>query len=107
MVSEDVKSKKVRRQYDEDSKKEAVKLSQEKGCKIAAKDLGIAEPTLSQWRKKYLNPKTPPSSKDPSYDEILRENRKLKKEMGYLKDINEVLKKSTAIFSSNLLREKK
>lgn len=107
MKPSDTKSKKLRRQYDEDFKKEAVRLSKENGVKSTAQDLGICEPTLSKWRKKYLDPKSSPSETAPSYEDLLKENQKLKKEMGYLEDINEVLKKSTAIFSKDHLRGKK
>lgn len=107
MKPSDAKSKKLRRRYDEDFKKEAVRLSKEKGLKTTAQDLGICEPTLSRWRKRYLDPKSSPSDTAPSYDELLKENQRLKKEMGYFEDINEVLKKSTAIFSKDHLRGKK
>ncbi|MCK5015212.1 MAG: transposase [Candidatus Omnitrophica bacterium] len=107
MKSSNGKSKKNRRQYTDEFKKEAVRLSEENGCKATAADLGIAEPTLSKWRKIYLDPKSSPSSNEPTYADLLKENRRLKKEMGYLKDINEVLKKSTAIFSNDHLRGKK
>jgi len=38
-----------------------------------------------------------------SYDQLEREVGRLQKENGYLKEINKVLKKSTAIFSSDHL----
>ena len=107
MSKPDSKNKKTRRQYGEDFKKEAVRLSKEKGVKAAAQDLGICEPTLSKWRKKYLDPMSSPSEDGPTYEELEREVKKLRKEMGYLKDINEVLKKSTAIFSNDHIRGKK
>ena len=37
----------------------------------------------------------------PSYQELEAEIRRLKKELGYVAEINKVLKKSTAIFSSS------
>lgn len=107
MSKPDSKNKQTRRQYDEEFKKEAVRLSKENGVKSTAQDLGICEPTLSKWRKKYLDPKSSPSEESPTYEDLFKENQKLKKEMGYLKDINEVLKKSTAIFSNDHLRGKK
>ena len=107
MGTQNNKNKKDRRQYSEEFKKEAVRLSDEKGTKAAAEELGIAQPTLSKWRKIYLDLKSPSNSEDPSYQELLKENKKLKKEMEYLKDINKVLKKSTAIFSKDHLGGKK
>lgn len=103
---EDNKSKKAkhkskRRIYSDEFKLEAVRLSQKKSVKEAAEELGIAQPTLSKWRKSILDPKAKPNSKSLSYEELLKSHQKLEKEMGYLKDINDVLKKSTAIFSKD------
>jgi transposase len=102
-----VRKKPTRRQYSEEFKKDAVQFSLEVGCKVAAQDLGISEPTLSKWRKKYLNPKAPPNADAPTYEELLKENRRLKKEMNYLTEVSEVLKKSHGIFSSDYMRGKK
>jgi len=99
--------KKKARQYSDEFKEEAVKMSQEKGVKATAEELGIHAPMLSNWRKKILNPKSPKKSDELSYAELLAENKKLKKEIGWVKDINEVLKKSTAIFSNDHLDKKK
>ena len=99
--SKQSKPKSKRRIYSEEFKLEAVRLSQEKNVKEAAQELGIAQPTLSKWRKAILDPKAKPNAKSLSYEELLARNKKLEKEMGYLKDINDVLKKSTAIFSKD------
>ena len=107
MNFKNAKEKKNRRKFSDDFKQEAVRLSQENGVKSTAKDLGISEPALCKWRKKYLDPKASPRLDAPTYDDLYKENQKLKKEIGYLKDISEVLKKSTAIFSSDHLRGKK
>jgi transposase-like protein len=93
----------ARRSYDSDFKKEAVRLSEKKGVKTVALELGISQPTLSKWRKQILNPKAPRDNSDLSYEELLKRNKKLEKEIGYLKDIAEVLKKSTAFFSKDYL----
>jgi len=95
------------RQYSDEFKEEAVKLSQEIGVKSTAEKLGIHAPMLSNWRKKILNPKVPKSKDELSYADLLKENKKLKKELGWMQDINEVLKKSTAIFSNDHLDKKK
>ena len=42
---------------------------------------------------------TSPENK-PTYEELEKEVRQLKKELGYVEEINRVLKKSTAIFSN-------
>lgn len=92
-----------RRNYSPEFKKEAVRLSEKKGVRAIALELGISQPSLSKWRKQILNPKAKTSSKGLSYEELLKRIKKLEKENGYLKDINDVLKKSTAIFSKDHL----
>jgi transposase len=93
----------ARRNYSADFKKEAVRLSEKKGVKTVALELGLSQPTLSKWRKQFLNPKVPKDNSDLSYEELLKRNHQLEKENGYLKDIAEVLKKSTAFFSKDYL----
>lgn len=92
-----------RRNYSSEFKKEAVRLSEKKGVKAVALELGVSQPTISKWRKQLLNPKAPKDNSDLSYEELLKRNRQLEKEIGYLKDIAEVLKKSTAFFSKDYL----
>lgn len=62
MGTQNSSNKKDRRQYSEEFKKEAVRLSQEKGTKAAAEDLNLSPHTLSKWRKIYLDPKSPSTS---------------------------------------------
>ncbi len=42
-----------------------------------------------------------------SYRELEKENKRLKKELGWMEEINTVLKKSTAIFSSDQIKKSK
>lgn len=107
MSNEKNEGKRKNRQYPQEFKEEAVRLSQEIGVKAAASELGIQYPMLSNWRKKILNPKAPKSTDELSYAELLKENKRLRKELGWMKDINEVLKKSTAIFSNDHMGKKK
>ncbi len=95
--------------YSEEFKLEAVKLSDEVGPKQAAQDLGIGFSTLNNWRSRIKETGTVSKSSDikKSYEDLEKENRKLKKELGYMKQINDVLKKSTAIFSSNQIGDTK
>ena len=83
----------------EQYKRDAVRLSEEQGVKVTADQLGICMTTLSKWRKKYLSKEAAPSEKAMSYAELLAENHEIKRKMRILEDINEVLKKSTAILS--------
>lgn len=56
--------------------------------------------SIRNWKKK-LSPEESKSTKDRSYSDLEKEVRRLKKELGYMKEINKVLKKSTAIFSQD------
>lgn len=92
--------KKKRRKFTEEFKSEAIELGNRLGASAAARELGLYESQIRGW-KKALEVKSKPHKK--SYADIERENKRLKKENGYLKEINKVLKKSTAIFCSDQL----
>ena len=95
-----MKEKKVNRTFSQEFKNEAVELAKRVGNNQAAKDLGVNEASIRNWRKKELPVQGPHSlERTKSYEELAKENRQLQKEIGYLKEINQVLKKSTAIFS--------
>ena len=102
-------SKKGRRAYSQEFKSEAIKLANEKGFLQAADDLGVHHTTIREWAKKLqqgpINSKQKTASK--TYEELEKENRRLKKELQYMEEINKVLKKSTAIFSSDQLKNSK
>lgn len=97
--------KRIKRKFTEEFKLEAIALGKKVGNTQAARDLGIHESQIRQWKKRLEN--IPESSNKKSYAELEKEIRKLSKEIGYLKEINEVLKKSTAIFSKDHLRGSK
>ena len=82
--------------YTAEFKEEAVKLTEIHGVEKTATDLGVSQASLRNWSKK-INKSS--SSSSLSDKELIKENKRLQKEIGYLKKINEVLKKSTAIFS--------
>lgn len=92
--------KKNRPTYSQEFKDQAVRKCLEIGIAKAAKELDVAPSTLKIWRERAETPSKDPSDK-PSYDELEKENRRLKKELGYVNEINTILKKSTAIFSSS------
>ena len=93
------KKRRKRRTFTEDFKREAVELIEKIGIAKAERELEVGNSTLRAWKNKFqnANSKTPLGKK--SYSELERENRRILKENGYLKEINKVLKKSTAIFS--------
>lgn len=84
--------KRIKRKFTEEFKLEAIALGKKVGNTQVARDLGINESQIRQWKKRLDN--LPESSNKKSYAELEKEVRKLSKEIGYLKEINEVLKKA-------------
>lgn len=95
------KTKRIKRQFTTEFKSEAVKLAARVGNMQAARDLGISESQIRYWRNKLSD--SGDLKPEKSYSDLEKENRRLQKEIGYLKEINKVLKKSTAIFSASLM----
>ena len=87
----------IRAKYDEEYKKNAVKLSyaSPKSIKQVADDLGIREALLYKWRKKY----TAEGDKT-RHATLEEENKALKLENAKLKMEADMLKKATAYFAS-------
>ena len=97
-----------KKNYTEEFKREAVARSNAIGVTKTCQELGLVSSLLYSWKKKYDNEGIPSKeSKKPSYDELEKEVRRLKKELGYMEEINKVLKKSTAIFSSDHIKSSK
>jgi transposase len=90
-----------KRKFSEEFKLEAVELAKRVGAAKASEELGVHHTTIRKWIQKSdgVIPKLITVKK--SYSDLEKENRRLLKENGYLKEINKVLKKSTAIFSSD------
>ena len=89
---------KHRNQYDEEFKKNAVKLSyaSPKTVRAIAEDLGIAEGILYSWRKKYTakGDKTPIATMEEELKLLRLENAELKME-------RDMLKKAAAYFAKH------
>jgi len=83
--------------YDEEFKKNAVKLSyaSPKSIRQVAEDLGLSENRLYAWRKKY----TAEGDKT-RYSTLEDENKALKLEVVELKMERDMLKKATAYFAN-------
>ena len=95
------KKRRKRRIFTEEFKREAVELVEKIGISKAEKELDIGNSTLRGWKRKYHGPDSQDASGKKSYSDLEKEIRRLSKENGYLKEINNVLKKSTAIFSND------
>ena len=98
-------SQKRNRKYSEEFKNEAIELASRVGNSEAGRQLGINEAQIRAW-KSQLKLKSIDSNKK-SYDELEKENKKLQKELYYMKEINKVLKKSTAILSQEIMESLK
>ena len=85
-----------RNQYDEEFKKNAVKLSyaSPQTVRAVAEDLGVAENVLYNWRKKYTaeGNKTPIATLEEELKALRLENAELKME-------RDMLKKAAAYFA--------
>ncbi len=98
------KQKRMKRKFTEEFKREAIALGNKLGPSAASRELGLYESQIRCWRKKFeVGPSSSTSSDKKGYSELEKENKRLAKENGYLKEINKVLKKSTAIFCSDQL----
>ncbi len=86
-----------RSKYDEEFKKNAVKLSyaSPKSVKQVSEDLGIKENLLYRWRKKY----TADGDKT-RFATMEEENKSLRLELAELKIERDMLKKATAYFAN-------
>jgi transposase len=95
MAKEKKAMSKTRQRYDEEFKKNAVKLSyaSSKTVKEVADDLGINISLLYRWRKKYT-----PEGEKTQFATLEEENRALKLENAELKIERDMLKKAAAYF---------
>ncbi|MCK6382712.1 MAG: transposase [Leptospiraceae bacterium] len=80
--------------YDEEFKRNAVDLwiKSGKSVRVIAADLGVADVTLYEWRKKYL------AEDGPLRQNLREENERLRREVHELRQERDILKKSVAIF---------
>ena len=86
----------IRRKYDKEFKKNAVKLSyaSNKSVSEVANDLGISPGLLFRWRKLYT-----PQGEKTQYATLEEEYRALKLENAELKIERDMLKKAAAYFA--------
>jgi|SRR3970040_701857 transposase len=93
-----MEEKRRRKRFDKEFKISAVKLLLEGNQSLSsvARDLGIADNTLQNWKKKYMqeNNKTNDDTvvDMAEYKRLIRENRKLREQ-------RDILKKAVAYFS--------
>ena len=86
-----------RTKYDEEFKKNAVQLSyaSPRTVKEVAGDLGISEPLLYRWRKKYTK-----DGDKTRFATLEEENRALRRQLAEARIEADMLRKATAYFAS-------
>jgi transposase len=92
-----------RRKYDREFKLEAVRLVTQGGRPVVevARDLGIHENLLYNWRRKYLDDTIHAFPGKGHLKPADEEMRRLKKELIDVKEERDILKKALAIFSKH------
>ncbi len=96
-------TKRTRRRYDEQFKRDAVQLITEGGRSMnsVARELGISATLLRRWRDKLADGASfaghKSKGKTKSAEEI--ENNKLRRELARVTEEREILKKALAVFS--------
>ena len=92
------------RKYTEEFKLEALGLLKSSGKSAVQieRDLGITAGMLSKWRDRYqvANPDTDEASLEPSdLEAAKREIKRLRRQLAYVEEEREILKKTINIFS--------
>jgi len=92
-----------RRKYDREFKLEAVRLVTQGGRPVVevARDLGIHENLLYNWRRKYLDDTVHSFPGKGHLKPADEELRRLKKELTDVREERDILKKALAIFSKH------
>lgn len=95
-----MEEKRIRRTFDKDFKISAVKMVVEgkQSLSSVARDLGIADNTLQNWKNKYLKEITPLEEKT-TVD--IAEYKRVLKENAMLKEQRDILKKAAIYFSQH------
>ena len=93
-------SKRKRRSYSEEFKRDAVRLVVEEGYSVraASEAVGVCEQTLRIWRNKFAPPPEP-CGEDATVEELRDELRRLRKQLKRTELEREILKKATAYFA--------
>ncbi len=92
--------KRQRRTFTEEFKRDAVNLIVVEGYSIraAADAVNVSENSLRNWHKKYA-PDPESCGLDASLEQVLEENKRLRKQLRQVEMEREVLKKATAYFA--------
>ena len=101
MMREETNTTKHGNRYSPEFQKEAVEylINSGKSQIAAAKELGICDVTLANWKRKFAGdpPLKTPDPETLKEGELLRELKRVRKENEYLKRQREILKKAMSI----------
>ena len=95
-------SRKAKKHYTEDFKNQAVRLSSDLGQTKAARQLGISEGSLVNWKKSHQGKEKLSEAEQIKVDR--EELSKLRKETAEQKQVILILKKAAAFFSNDQLK---
>lgn len=89
--------------YDESFRANAVELVVQSGrpLKVVARELGISDTSLREWKQKYLERMGTPQGEHQKItpESLAEENRRLRRENEYLVRQRDILKKACGILS--------
>lgn len=90
-----------RKQYNEEFKREAVKLAIQPGVTVSgiARDLGVNVSILRRWLKEAASWDSEPGR--PLKTEMARENERLKRELSRVRMERDILKKALGYFAKD------
>jgi len=94
------KTKRIRRSIPEEFKRDAVNLVVKQGYsfKSAAEAVNVSPRSLREWHEKFA-PDPDPCDQKASVDNLLAENKRLRKQLQQAELEREILKKATAYFA--------
>lgn len=91
------------KRYDEDFRRNAVELliKSKRPIRQVARELGVSEPTLRDWKRKYVQDPSPEgqSRVRQTFRDLEADNRRLREENLYLARQRDILKKAMGILS--------
>lgn len=93
---------KTQKTYTAEFKREAVRLAQSSGKPIThiARELGISDASIHQWRKELADHGTEAFPGSGHQTALEEENRRLKRELERVKQERDILKKTVGLFAS-------
>lgn len=92
----------TRRTYTADFRKQAMELAEEIGVAKAARQLGISDANIHNWREKQKSGKNKDLANNVASDR--EELKRLRAEVAELKKVNHILKAAAAFFSRDHLK---